>query len=87
MLTMTDAAGALLTDLLRDANAPDEAAIRLFVEEKGLSMKLDNEKPGDDSFAHDGRTVLLLDEQLSTMLSERTLDTEEAAEGLKLTLK
>ncbi|MHC4414277.1 MAG: hypothetical protein ACYS0G_03230 [Planctomycetota bacterium] len=87
MLTLTDTAGAFLVDLLGEAEAPQEVAVRFVVETEGVSLRLDNERPGDESFSHDGRTVLLLDEEMSTMLTEKTLDVQESQEGPKLTLE
>jgi hypothetical protein len=49
-------------------------------------MQMDNERPGDETFAHEGRTVLLLDSEVSDALAERTLDVEDAAEGPRLAL-
>jgi hypothetical protein len=86
MLTVTDAAGAYLVDLLGDAEAPEEVAIRFVVETQGLALRLDNEQPGDESFEHEGKKVLLLDEHMSTMLSEKTLDVEPSDDGPQLTL-
>jgi Fe-S cluster assembly iron-binding protein IscA len=86
MLTVTDAAGAHLVDLLGEAEAPEDVAIRFVVESEELTLRLDKEKPGDESLIHEGKTVLLLDEEMSPMLSGKTLDIEDSDEGPKLTL-
>ncbi|MHC4082635.1 MAG: hypothetical protein ACYS15_19265 [Planctomycetota bacterium] len=86
MLTMTEAAGAHLIDLLGEADVPEDVAIRFVVESEELTLRLDKERPGDESLTHEGKTVLLLDEQMSPMLSEKTLDIEPSDEGPKLTL-
>jgi Fe-S cluster assembly iron-binding protein IscA len=86
MLTMTEAAGAHLVDLLGEAEVPEDVAIRFVVESEGLTLRLDKERPGDESLNHEGKTVLLVDEQMSTMLSDKTLDVDNSDEGLKLTL-
>jgi hypothetical protein len=83
---MTDAAGAHLSELLGEAEVPDDVAIRFVIEEEALTLRLDKERPGDESYSHEGKTVLLLDEQMSPMLSEKTLDVASSDEGLKLTL-
>ncbi|MHC4218096.1 MAG: hypothetical protein ACYSU7_06520 [Planctomycetota bacterium] len=83
---MTDAAGAHLVDLLGEAEAPEDVAIRFVVESEELTLRLDKEKPGDESLIHEGKTVLLLDEEMSPMLSGKTLDIEDSDEGPKLTL-
>jgi Fe-S cluster assembly iron-binding protein IscA len=86
MLTMTEAAGAHLVDLLGEAEAPEDVAIRFVVEPEGLSLRLDKERPGDESLSHEGKTVLLVDDQISEMLIDKTLDVTQSDEGLKLTL-
>lgn len=86
MLQVTDAATEHLNKLLGDSGAPDEAAIRVVVEERGLTLRLDNVRPGDSSFEHDGKTVLVLDEQVSQMLDDKTMDIEETGEGPRLAI-
>ncbi|MHC4128228.1 MAG: hypothetical protein ACYSWT_09435 [Planctomycetota bacterium] len=86
MLTMTEAAGAHLVDLLGEAEVPEDVAIRFVVESEELTLRLDKEQPGDESFSHEGKTVLLVDEEMSSMLAEKTLDVEPSDEGPKLTL-
>jgi Fe-S cluster assembly iron-binding protein IscA len=86
MFTMTDAAGAHLADLLEEAEVPEDVAIRFVVEEEELTLRLDKERPGDESLSHEGKTVLLLDDQMSPMLSDKTLDIAPSDEGPKLTL-
>jgi hypothetical protein len=78
MLAVTDAAGAYLAQLLSDHDLSEDVAVRFIVEEQGLSLRQDNERPGDTTFEHEGRTVLLLDEQVSELLSADTLDIEDA---------
>lgn len=86
MLTITEPASAHLRKLLDDANAPDEAAVRFIMGQQGLSLKMDNQQPGDQIFEHNGRTVLLLDDQLSNLLADRTLDVKETERGTMLAL-
>lgn len=86
MLTLTDAAAVHLTELLTTAEAPEDVAVRFVRNEKGLAMQMDNERPGDDTFAHEGRTVLLLDSEVSEALTGRILDVEDSVEGPRLAL-
>ena len=86
MLTMTTEAGTYLSGILEERNCPEDVAIRFLCEDQGIAMRLDNAKPGDASIEHDGRTVLLLDEQVATMLDEQTLDLEKGEEGERLFL-
>jgi len=83
MLTVTEAASARLAEILKQEEFPEEAAIRFVREAGGLRLQSDNERPGDTTFQHEGRTVLLLDEQVSELLADETLDVD----GPKLALR
>lgn len=84
MLTVTDSAGALLSDMLSEA--PDEAAVRFVPQGNGLAPKLDAERPGDATFTHDEKTVLVLDPQISELLADKTLDVQQTPQGPQLAL-
>lgn len=86
MLTMTPSAGEHLVDLLDNAKAPEEAAVRLVMAEGGLGMRADTEKPEDVTFEHAGRVVLLAARDVAEALDGRTLDTVETEKGTGLTL-
>jgi Fe-S cluster assembly iron-binding protein IscA len=87
MLTLTDAASSHLAQLLDAASAPEDVAVRVVAEGPGLAMRMDNERPGDETHDHDGRTVLLLDGQVAGTLAERTLDVQQTGEGPRLALR
>ena len=76
MLTVTRAASEYLRELLEQAQAPTQAAVRILVKPDGLKTTIDEVRSGDASFDHEGRKVLVLDEKASDVLSERTLDLE-----------
>ena len=84
MLNITEATGGYLSKVLDEANAAPDTAVRLVVEGKGLSAGLDTERPGDASIEHEGRKVLLLDEQASQVLADRTLDVQTTVDGPRL---
>ena len=84
MFTITDAAGAHLTALLEDANASEETTIRFVLADNTLTPKLDSARPGDATFDHGDRTVLVLDAQVSDTLGDATLDVQPTDEGPKL---
>ena len=50
-------------------------------------MDLDSSRFGDETFEHDGKTVLMIDGKTSKLLSEKTLDVEQTEKGLALTLE
>jgi hypothetical protein len=86
MFTMTEAAGNYLTTVLANAKASEEAAIRFVLEGNSLAPKLDHEYPGDATFDYEGRRVLVLDTQVSQLLTNSTLDVQATDEGPKLVL-
>ena len=86
MLNVTEAAGVYLTEILAEANVADDTAVRFVLQENKLAPYLDNTRPGDATFAHDGRTVLMLDENISQTLANSTLDVKDTATGPQLDL-
>ena len=86
MLNASDAACAFISELLTASEAPDESAVRFELDEDQLSMKLDEEKPGDVTFLHEGKTVLLVDAEMSEVLDGKTLDVEDTEKGPQLTM-
>ena len=78
MLTVTDAASAHLAQMLKQHDAPEDTAVRLVYEGQGVALRRDRERAGDATFQHEGRTVLLLDAQISELLAKDTLDLEGA---------
>jgi hypothetical protein len=86
MFTMTETAGEYLTTVLDDANAAEETAIRLVIDGNTLTPQLDNARPGDATFDHEGRTVLVLDARVTQILDESMLDVRATEEGPQLVL-
>lgn len=84
MLNVTKAASHYLNDMLERSQAPAEAAVRIVPkgDGAGLATTIDQERDGDQHFDCDGRTVLVLDPEVSTRLSEQTLDVEENGQRL-----
>jgi len=85
MLTMTEAAGTCLVQLLADR--PDDAVVRLVPSEQGLALQVSEVQPGDVTLAHDDQTVLAIDPQVGELLAEKTLDAENTEQGTQLLLK
>ena len=86
MFTMTETAGEYLTTVLNDANAAEEAAIRLVRDGNTLAPKFDNARPGDATFDHEGGIVLVLDARVTQILAESMLDVRATEEGAQLVL-
>ena len=86
MLTVTEPARAHFAQMLVEAQAPGNAAVRFVRTKQGIGLELDVARPSDTPFAHEGRTVLVLDEVVTELLADKTLDVESAGEGSKLAL-
>ncbi len=86
MLTVTEAASAHLAQMLADAEAPNDVAIRIVVREGGLVLALDSANTEDATFDHEERTVLVLDTEVSELLQEKTLDVQDTEEGPQLAI-
>lgn len=84
MLNLTPAAGGYLSQVLEEAKASPDTAVRLAVDGDGLESKLDVVRPGDTTYNHEGRKVLLLDTRASRVLADRTLDVQPTDEGPRL---
>ena len=87
MLTVTESASAHLAEMLDEANAPGGAAARFVNGPEGLSLAMDAKRDGDETFEHDGRTVLLVAQDVSELLTDKTLDMKETEQGQALTLE
>lgn len=90
MLSITEAAGAHLTKLLTEAQAPDSMAIRLKpASESGTSLDatLDEERSGDSKILHEGRAVLYFGPKVAEAVDSRILDLEETDSGPQLSLR
>jgi Fe-S cluster assembly iron-binding protein IscA len=88
MFTVTEAAGAYLTQLLDKSTIADDAAVRIVPSTQGdLRLRLDTLRSDDTMFEHEGRTVLVIDTQIAQRLVESTLDVEDAEEGFKFVLR
>jgi Fe-S cluster assembly iron-binding protein IscA len=86
MLTLTQAAGAHLADILAERDCADDIAVRLVCAESRRSLALDGKKTGDATFEHKGRTVLLIDEKAGQLLDGRTVDVKKTDTGEQLFL-
>jgi hypothetical protein len=84
MLTMTKAAGDYLTAVLQRADASQDTAIRIVLEDDELAPALDTERPGDETLDYHGRKVLLLDAEVCEYLADSTLDVQPTDEGPRL---
>jgi Fe-S cluster assembly iron-binding protein IscA len=86
MITLTDAASSHLATLLEESDVPEENAVRLVMGAEGLALATDEPGPEDTKFEHNGKTVLVLDAQVTEALGDRTLDVEDTENGKALSI-
>ena len=88
MLTLTEAAGCHLEELLTEANVPEGTYVRVeLLDDGNSSLTLSREEPGDTRLKHQGKTVLVLDKRAADGLAERTLDAEQRDNETQLVLR
>ncbi len=88
MLTVTDSACATLANILETNNAPENVALRLgAAPQGGLGLAPDAPATEDQSYDHEGRTVLVVAPDLLTQLDGVILDTEQGENGPQLAIK
>ena len=89
MFTVTDNACARLAAMLEEHEAGDDVVIRIIREEgsKPLVLILDNARPDDKTFAHEGRTVLAIDKPVFESLANQRLDADDTGNEPKLVPK
>jgi hypothetical protein len=86
MLTVTEAACVHLAQMLDNANASADAAVRFVAEDDTIKPKLDSIRTGDVKFEFAGKTLLAFDEQMSLTLGDHILDVEDDSNGPQLIL-
>ena len=75
MLKLTKAARVHLAQILDQTEAPSGMRIRFVpAAENRLIVHLDYTRPGDMTFVHHGKVVLVLDPQAAHALTCRTVD-------------
>jgi Fe-S cluster assembly iron-binding protein IscA len=88
MLHLTPAAASHLNTLLSAKAAPAKAAVRIVRDPSGeLHLLADVPTSADVGFEFEGKTVLILDNQVSELLNNRVLDVVASPQGETLTLK
>ncbi len=86
MFKVSDAATLRLAEELERLKVPDEKVVRFCVDTAGLHLRLSYVRDGDTEFAHAGRTVLVVDDDLAQRLTSRTLEVRQTPSGTKLSL-
>lgn len=86
MLTVTQAALNRLSTKLARKNAIRGAALRLTRTTGGWLLGMDQARPGDTTFSHEGKDVLLLDATVAKAMAALILDVHATKSGARLKL-
>ena len=95
MVNVTPDALTMLDEMLGSIRAqiPDtpegqaDPALRLVVEPGALGLELDLPSPDDQVVERDGHQVLLIGNEISTLLDGATIDAVETPEGTRLAVR
>ncbi len=87
MLTVTYTAGEHIAYMLCEHEARDDVVLRIKWMKGGVEMQPDKMRPGDETFDHNGKVVLVLDQQNSQLLGNKTIDLMTDDDGSYLILE
>jgi len=80
MIQVTERARETFKNKLELIERPD-VTLRIGRTDSGLGVFPDTVKDDDQIIEHDGRAVLLIDQEVSETLADTTIDVEEHADG------
>jgi hypothetical protein len=66
---------------------PERAVLRIVDRDQRLRLRLGIVRPDDQTFEHDGRVVLAINEHLGKKLDRRRIELRETNDGPRLRLK
>jgi Fe-S cluster assembly iron-binding protein IscA len=85
MLTVTDSAKEHLNNTLKAHRDDPNVCLRLVAKPAGqLGFVLDTETKGDQVVEHEGISVLLIGQELTSLVEGLTLDARDTANGPEL---
>ena len=84
MILVTERARETFKNGLDDLIDRPGVMLRIGSTDSGLEIFPDTLKDADQIIEHDGRAVLLLDQEVSEMLADTTIDVEEHADGAQV---
>jgi hypothetical protein len=87
MLSVSKPALDRLSHRLASRKAAADVALRFTRREGGWKLGPDRARPGDVTFAHDGRNVLLLDETTAEAMANMMLEVRKTDTGPRLRLR
>ncbi len=73
MVTLTYTAGERMAYTLSEHQVRDDVVLRIKSTKGGVEMQPDKMRPGDETFDHNGKVVLVLDQQTSQLVGNKTI--------------
>ncbi len=86
MVTLTYTAGEHLAYMLSKHQVRDDVVLRMKSTKDGIKVQPDKIRPGDETFDHNGKVVLVLDQQTSQLIGNKTIDLTTDDDGSCLIL-
>ncbi len=86
MVTVTYTAAEHMAYTLSEHQVRDDVVLRIKLTKGDVEMQPDKIRPGDEAFDHNGRVVLVLDQQISQLLGNKTIDLMTDDDGSHLIL-
>ncbi len=87
MVTVTYTAAEHMAYTLSEDHDSDDVVLRIKLTKDGVEMNPDNIRPGDETFDHNGKVVLVLDQQISQLIGNKTIDLTTDDDGSHLILE
>ncbi len=87
MVTVTYGAAEHLAYTLSEHEVRDEVVLRIKVTKGGVEIQSDQIRPGDETVDHNGKVVLVLDQQTSLLLGNKTIDLMTDDDGSHLIIE
>jgi hypothetical protein len=86
MLTVTEGARDRLASKLANKSAADDVAMRFTRKKNGWKLRMDQGRPDDTTYTREGRSILLLDANVSKAMTAMKLDVRSTKAGARLIL-
>ncbi len=74
MVTVTYTAAEHMAYTLSEHQVRDDAVLRIKWTKGGVGIQPDKIRPGDETFDHNGKVLLVLVQQISQLLGNKTID-------------
>ncbi len=86
MVTVTYTAGEHMAYMLSKHQVREDVVLRIKLTKGGIEIQPDQIRPGDETIDHNGKVVLVLDQQTSQLVGKKTLHLMTDDDGSHLIL-